>query len=247
MQPLHQKSPLFESGLPLLLTVGIFVLDLSAPAGIDLWLLYAVPFTLIAVSSLGQIPRYFLGLVALLVLIGPVVSSAGPLPRSIGLNRLLGLGILGAVAALVARRRSSSASPDASTSLSSRAFTTARVERHQPEAGEVSDAEARARAESAVVGAVSTFVERRWPGTGGLVAVGSVLLLVVGSYLAFDQFYIITRGGPGTSTYTLPLHAFATGFNSFLMGQSAAISWVLVIIVNILATIFLWLLAKGER
>ncbi|MGB2723559.1 MAG: hypothetical protein WBC46_03255, partial [Nitrospira sp.] len=112
MQPLHQKSPLFESGLPLLLTVGIFVLDLSAPAGIDLWLLYAVPFTLIAVSSLGQIPRYFLGLVALLVLIGPVVSSAGPLPRSIGLNRLLGLGILGAVAALVARRRSSSASPD---------------------------------------------------------------------------------------------------------------------------------------
>ena len=74
MQPLHQKSPLFESGLPLLLTVGIFVLDLSAPAGIDLWLLYAVPFTLIAVSSLGQIPRYFLGLVALLVLIGPVVS-----------------------------------------------------------------------------------------------------------------------------------------------------------------------------
>ena len=68
MQPLHQKSPLFESGLPLLLTVGIFVLDLSAPAGIDLWLLYAVPFTLIAVSSLGQIPRYFLGLVALLVL-----------------------------------------------------------------------------------------------------------------------------------------------------------------------------------
>ena len=155
MQPLHQKSPLFESGLPLLLTVGIFVLDLSAPAGIDLWLLYAVPFTLIAVSSLGQIPRYFLGLVALLVLIGPVVSSAGPLPRSIGLNRLLGLGILGAVAALVARRRSSSASPDASTSLSSRAFTTARVERHQPEAGEVSDAEARARAESAVVGAVT--------------------------------------------------------------------------------------------
>jgi len=59
VQPLHQKSPLFESGLPLLLTVGIFVLDLSAPAGIDLWLLYAVPFTLIAVSSLGQIPRYF--------------------------------------------------------------------------------------------------------------------------------------------------------------------------------------------
>lgn len=29
-----------------------------------------------------------------------------------------------------------------------------------------------------------------------------VLLLVVGSYLAFDQFYIITRGGPNNSTIT---------------------------------------------
>jgi hypothetical protein len=31
------------------------------------------------------------------------------------------------------------------------------------------------------------------------------------------------------------------------MGHSAAISWVLVIIVNIFATIFLWLLSKGAR
>ena len=155
MQPLHQKSPLFEYGVPLLLTVGIFVLDLSAPAGIDLWLLYAVPFTLIAVSSLGQVPRYLMGLVALLALIGPLASSAGSLPLSSWLNRLLGIGIMGAVAALVAGRRSSPASTNASPGLSSQAFTTARAERHQPEAGEVSDAEARARAEAAVVGAVA--------------------------------------------------------------------------------------------
>ncbi len=151
MQPLHQKSPLFEYGLPLLLTVGIFVLDLSAPAGIDLWLLYAIPFTLIAVSSLGRVPRYCMGLVALLALIGPLASSAGSLPLSSWLNRLLGIGIMGAVAALVAGRRSSPASPG----LSSRAVTTVRAGRHQPEAGEVSDAEARARAEAAVVGAVA--------------------------------------------------------------------------------------------
>ena len=73
------------------------------------------------------------------------------------------------------------------------------------------------------------------------------LIRLIDALKTFDLIYIITRGGPGTATYTLPLHAFATGFNSFLMGQSAAISWVLVIIVNILATIFLWLLAKGER
>jgi PAS domain S-box-containing protein len=155
VQPLHQKSPLFEYGVPLLLTVGIFVLDLSAPAGIDLWLLYAVPFTLIAVSSLGQVPRYLMGLVALLALIGPLASSAGSLPLSSWLNRLLGIGIMGAVAALVAGRRSSPASTNASPGLSSQAFTTARAERHQPEAIGASDAEARARAEAAVVGAVA--------------------------------------------------------------------------------------------
>jgi multiple sugar transport system permease protein len=73
------------------------------------------------------------------------------------------------------------------------------------------------------------------------------LIRLIDALKTFDLIYIITRGGPGTATYTLPLHAFATGFSSFLMGQSAAISWVLVIIVNIFATIFLWLLAKGER
>jgi multiple sugar transport system permease protein len=73
------------------------------------------------------------------------------------------------------------------------------------------------------------------------------LIRLIDALKTFDLIYIVTRGGPGTATYTLPLHAYATGFASFLMGQSAAISWVLVIIVNIFATIFLWLLAKGER
>lgn len=73
------------------------------------------------------------------------------------------------------------------------------------------------------------------------------LIRLIDALKTFDLIYIITRGGPGTATYTLPLHAYATGFASFLMGPSAAISWVLVIIVNIFATIFLWLLAKGAK
>jgi multiple sugar transport system permease protein len=73
------------------------------------------------------------------------------------------------------------------------------------------------------------------------------LIRLIDALKTFDLIYIITRGGPGTATYTLPLHAYATGFGSFLMGHSAAISWVLVIIVNIFATIFLWLLSKGAR
>jgi multiple sugar transport system permease protein len=73
------------------------------------------------------------------------------------------------------------------------------------------------------------------------------LIRLIDALKTFDLIYIITRGGPGTATYTLPLHAYSTGFASFLMGPSAAISWVLVIIVNIFATIFLLLLSRSER
>ncbi len=72
------------------------------------------------------------------------------------------------------------------------------------------------------------------------------LIRLIDALKTFDLIYIITRGGPGTATYTLPLHAYSTGFASFLMGQSAAISWVLVIIVNIFATLFIWLLSRRE-
>jgi multiple sugar transport system permease protein len=77
-----------------------------------------------------------------------------------------------------------------------------------------------------------------------IVVVG--LIRLIDALKTFDLIYIITRGGPGTATYTLPLHAYATGFASFLMGPSAAIAWVVVVIVNICATIFLWLLSREQ-
>jgi len=77
-----------------------------------------------------------------------------------------------------------------------------------------------------------------------IVVVG--LIRLIDALKTFDLIYIITRGGPGTATYTLPLHAYATGFASFLMGPSAATAWVVVIIVNICATIFLWLLFREQ-
>ena len=77
-----------------------------------------------------------------------------------------------------------------------------------------------------------------------IVVVG--LIRLIDALKTFDLIYIITRGGPGTATYTLPLHAYATGFESFLMGPSAAIAWVVVIIVNVFASIFLWLLAREQ-
>src|SRR5215211_2281577 len=78
-----------------------------------------------------------------------------------------------------------------------------------------------------------------------IVVVG--LIRLIDALKTFDLIYIITRGGPGTTTYTLPLHAYAIGFASFLMGKSAAIAWVIVIVINVFTVVFLWLLAKEEQ
>src|SRR5215213_10563307 len=77
-----------------------------------------------------------------------------------------------------------------------------------------------------------------------IVVVG--LIRLIDALKTFDLIYIITRGGPGTATYTLPLHAYGTGFASVLMGPSAATAWVVVIVINICAVVFLWLLGREQ-
>jgi multiple sugar transport system permease protein len=77
-----------------------------------------------------------------------------------------------------------------------------------------------------------------------IVVVG--LIRLIDALKTFDMIYVITRGGPGTTTYNLPLHAYALGFDSFLMGPSAAVAWVVVIVINICAMVFLWLLSREQ-
>ena len=51
MYPLSQKPLLLEYAGPALLTLGIFLLDLSVPAEYAVWLLYAIPLALSAANS----------------------------------------------------------------------------------------------------------------------------------------------------------------------------------------------------
>lgn len=77
-----------------------------------------------------------------------------------------------------------------------------------------------------------------------IVVVG--LIRLIDALKTFDLVYVITRGGPGTTTYNLPLLGYTNAFASLLMGPSAAIAWVVVLIVNICATVFLFLLAREQ-
>jgi len=70
----------------------------------------------------------------------------------------------------------------------------------------------------------------------------ALVLSVIGSFLAFDQFYIMTRGGPRNQTITVVYWIFNNSFTYFKMGYGAALSIVLLGILVVLSMIQLRLL-----
>ncbi len=62
----------------------------------------------------------------------------------------------------------------------------------------------------------------------------SLIISVVGSFLAFNQFFIITDGGPGTSTVPVVMSIFQTAFAQMDVGLASAMSVVLVIVVGLI-------------
>ncbi|MDR4471282.1 MAG: PAS domain S-box protein [Nitrospira sp.] len=113
VQSFSQQSFAREYGGPVLLALGIFVLDLAVPAEVAAWLLYAIPVALTAGSSRPRTQFALMALVASLAVAGLLVSPAGFPPFSSWLNRLLGIGVMGLVATLVRGHRIKEMSPDA--------------------------------------------------------------------------------------------------------------------------------------
>lgn len=58
---------------------------------------------------------------------------------------------------------------------------------------------------------------------------------VAGSLLAFDQFYIMTVGGPSGSTLTAVYEIYRTGFVQFHVGYASALSILLMIVLGIVS------------
>jgi multiple sugar transport system permease protein len=73
----------------------------------------------------------------------------------------------------------------------------------------------------------------------------SLILSVIGSFLAFNQFFILTDGGPGTSTQSVVLWIYQEAFASLHVGEATAASLVLVVIVA-LVSLFQFRLMRAE-
>lgn len=90
--------------------------------------------------------------------------------------------------------------------------------------------------EAARVDGASTWQRLRYITLPFLRPVLALLLIlsVTGSLLAFDQFLVLTKGGPDNSTITVMFAVYNTAFQRFDLGKAAALSIVLLIALVIL-------------
>lgn len=74
----------------------------------------------------------------------------------------------------------------------------------------------------------------------------ALIISITGSVLAFDQFYIMTSGGPQNRMISVVYYIFNQSFVSFNLGYGAALSIALLIILVLISIVQLWLLRVGE-
>jgi multiple sugar transport system permease protein len=75
----------------------------------------------------------------------------------------------------------------------------------------------------------------------------ALILSVTGSILAFDQFYIMTSGGPQNKMISVVYYIFNQSFVSFNLGYGAALSIALLVILVSISVVQLWLLRVGDE
>jgi multiple sugar transport system permease protein len=73
------------------------------------------------------------------------------------------------------------------------------------------------------------------------------VLSVVGAFKAFDLIFVMTSGGPGTSSATIPFLGYLAAFQQYHFGESAAISVIAMAIVLVLAGLYLIAMRNEEK
>jgi multiple sugar transport system permease protein len=74
-----------------------------------------------------------------------------------------------------------------------------------------------------------------------------LVLSITGSLLAFDQFFILTQGGPDNSTVSVVMVIYREAFFRFDLGSAAALSVIVLVALVLLNVLQLRVLRRGER
>lgn len=63
------------------------------------------------------------------------------------------------------------------------------------------------------------------------------LIRFMDSFREFDKIFIMTNGGPGTSSETLPIYLWRHAFQYLDMGYAAAVGFVMLVLISIVSTV----------
>ena len=72
----------------------------------------------------------------------------------------------------------------------------------------------------------------------------SLILSVIGSFLAFSQFFILTQGGPGRETTPVVMYIYQRAFVQLQVGAATALS--IVLVVGLISAAQFWLLRERD-
>jgi multiple sugar transport system permease protein len=101
------------------------------------------------------------------------------------------------------------------------------VDKSQLEAAEIDGA-----------GFLTTFRKIILPAIGPVLAI-AVLIRGLDLFRLFDIVWALTRGGPGTMTETISIYAYVQGFQQFETSYTAAMTFVIILILNVLVILAL--------
>nr|WP_269449738.1 sugar ABC transporter permease [Auraticoccus cholistanensis] len=73
-----------------------------------------------------------------------------------------------------------------------------------------------------------------------------LIISVIGSFLAFTQFYVLTKGGPGSATTTVVQYIYNRAFIQLQLGSATALSILLVVVVGLVTAAQFWLLRERD-
>ncbi len=74
----------------------------------------------------------------------------------------------------------------------------------------------------------------------------NVTLALMGAFNVFDIPYIMTEGGPANSTIVMALHIYIRGFKFYQFGYAAALSYVLLVLVTLIAAIQMKMMSGND-
>lgn len=94
--------------------------------------------------------------------------------------------------------------------------------------------------EAARIDGASRWAEFRYITVPLLAPVIAVVLLIrtMDAFREFDKIFIMTGGGPGAATETLPIFLYRAGFQDFNMGFSAATGVIMLLIVTVVSSLY---------